>query len=92
MGINYLFKIILFFLILLEIKAQKPEKSDKNIIDLTHLEIGRKSHTIVLKDSNFDSIIRNGTENRWLIIFYSEACSMCKQVKAIIDKKKKKNI
>ena len=86
MGINYLFKLILLFLILLEIKAQKPDKSDKNIIDLTHLEIGRKSHTIVLKDSNFDSIIRNGTENRWLIIFYSEACGMCKQVKSIIDK------
>ena len=88
MRVNYLFKIILFFFILIEIKTQKPGRPKKNIkmIDLTQIETGRKSHTIVLTDSNFDSIIRNGTENRWLIIFYSETCAMCKQVKSIIDK------
>jgi hypothetical protein len=88
MRVNYLFKIILFFFILIEIKTQKPDKPKKNIkmIDLTQIETGRKSHTIVLTDSNFDSIIGNGTENRWLVIFYSEACAMCKKVKSIIDK------
>lgn len=86
---NYLFKIILLSFLLLEIKTEELNTSNSNkiIIDLTKIEdTERESHSIVLTDSNFDSIIQNGNQNRWMILFYTENCGFCKQLKSLLNK------
>ena len=75
--------VIIGFLII----STKAKDKSKNIdIDLTYHNKGQKSHTIDINDSNIDATIQYGVFHRWLIIFYAETCSFCKQVKSIIDK------
>ena len=88
MKINYLYKLVILFFLLLEIKTEEEDHPipEKKIIDLTFTDTGRKSQTIDLNDSNFDSYVQNGNLNRWLIIFYSKRIDFCKKVKSVIDK------
>ena len=75
---------------------QTAKKPRIKLIDFTYKDTNRKSQTIELTNYNLDSLVKNGEENRWLIIFYAETCSFCKTVKSLIDKiieeKKYKNI
>ena len=75
---------------------QTAKKPRIKLIDFTYKDTNRKSQTIELTNYNLDSLVKNGEENRWLIIFYAETCSFCKTVKSLIDKiieeKKYKNV
>ena len=78
--------LILLFLIIYSGLCQ--EKNDK-VIDLTNNnydETKIKCHFLNLTNSNFDNLVQNGNNNRWLIIFYTERCSFCKQIKTMINK------
>lgn len=90
---RFIFSLFVFLLILIfsKIKGQNEElqkKSEKKYeyINLDIIDTKRKSQTIPLNISNFDLIIKNGTQNRWLVIFYAETCGFCKKVKSLIDK------
>ena len=78
--------LILLFLFIFSGLCQ--EKNDK-VIDLTNNnydETKIKCHFLNLTNSNFDNLVQNGNNNRWLIIFYTERCSFCKQIKTMINK------
>ena len=78
--------LILLFLIIYSGLCQ--EQKDK-IIDLSNSnydETKIKCHFLNLTNSNFDNLVQNGNNNRWLIIFYTERCSICKQIKTMINK------
>ena len=46
----------------------------------------KNCHFVNLTSSNFDALVQNGVKNRWLISFYAEKCSFCKQTKSMINK------
>lgn len=90
---RFIFTLFLLFSINIfsEIKGEEeePPKNRERKIQYINMDIDdieRKSHTVPLDISNFDLIIKNGTQNRWLVIFYSETCKFCKKVKSLIDK------
>ena len=89
---KFIISLFLFFFIFIfsEIKGEDvpSKKPDKKIeyINFDKIDIRRKSQTIPLNVSNFDLIIKNGTQNRWLVIFYAETCRFCKKLKSLIDK------
>ena len=90
---RFIFSFFLFFFIFIfsKIKGEeeeplkKPERKIKHI-NFDNIDTKRKSQTIPLNASNFDLNIKNGTQNRWLVIFYAETCRFCKNVKSLIDK------
>jgi glutaredoxin len=77
--------LILLFLIISIGLCDEPK--DK-IIDLNYNydEANIKCHFVNLTSSNFDNLVQNGNNNRWLIMFYTEDCSFCKQIKNMINK------
>ena len=81
----YNITLIIFYFLIFLIKSQ-PKNDNIIDLDLTFHDTGRKSQTIILNDYNFDSLVQNGNLNRWLVIFFSETSSFCKQIKSIIDK------
>ena len=77
--------IILLFYLLVEIKTEDEGKLENEInLDFNYPQ-SNNSQMIPLHDSNFDSVIQNGNNNRWLIFFYAETCNYCKRVKAYVD-------
>ena len=77
----------LIFLFLIISYGLCDEPKDK-IIDLNYNydEANIKCHFVNLTSSNFDNLVQNGNNNRWLIMFYTEDCSFCKQIKNMINK------
>ena len=71
----------LIFLFLIISYGLCDEPKDK-IIDLNYNydEANIKCHFVNLTSSNFDNLVQNGNNNRWLIMFYTEDCSFCKQI------------
>ena len=80
----------------MDLKPGEKKKPRIKFIDLAYKDPDRKSQTIELNNNNFDSYVKNGNENRWLLIFYAESSSYCRGTKSLIDKiieeKKYKNI
>ena len=70
---NVLFIQIFFFLQNIHIEMGKD--ITKNVQKDKNKE--EKSELIILNDSNFDTFVKNGENNRWLIIFYLETCYFC---------------
>jgi hypothetical protein len=75
--------LILIFVVINKFKAQKDK-----IIDLNYNYDEKKiqCHFIDLTNSNFDYLVQNGITNHWLLIFYTENCGFCKQIKSLINK------
>ena len=83
--------LILFLFLINNINSEEPQTQEplkKKVIDvdLTYTDTGRKSQTIPLTGSNFDSLVQGGNNGRWLIIFYAETSKYCKKLKSLIDK------
>ena len=79
-----IFIIILFYL-LVGIKTEDQVKLENEInLDFNYPE-SNNSQMIPLHDSNFDSVIQNGNNNRWFIFFYAESSKYSKNVKAYVD-------
>ena len=69
-------------------KTQNPEADipPERMIRLDYNYKDIKSQTIELGNSNFDSIINGGINNRWVIVFFSSASGFSRNVKGLIDK------
>ncbi len=86
--------LLLIYLLLIRIKSEDIEEKDKdkdkekeNFIKFDFdVPESKNSQMIVLNNNNFDSIIQNGNNNRWLIFFSAKKCGYCKRVKAVVDK------
>ena len=82
---NFNFIILLLFLSLLQVKL-------KDSFNISHIN-STKGHekdeiveVIELNDSNFDSIIQDGINNRWFILFYLETCYHCHRAKIVLNR------
>ena len=71
---NIIFIQIIIFLIV-ELKGDNIEPN----ISAEAIEI------LEINDSNFDSIIQNGNNNRWLILFYLETCYHCYRARRLLN-------
>ena len=71
---NIIFIRIIIFLIV-ELKGDNIEPN----ISAEAIEI------LEINDSNFDSIIQNGNNNRWLILFYLETCYHCYRARRLLN-------
>ena len=71
---NIIFIQIIIFLIV-ELKGDNIESN----ISAEIIEI------LEINDSNFDSIIQNGNNNRWLILFYLETCYHCYRARRLLN-------
>jgi len=82
---NFNFILILLFLSLLQVKL-------KDSINISHInstkehEMDEIAEVIELDDSNFDSIIQDGINNRWFILFYLETCYHCYRAKEVLNR------
>ena len=89
-----LLSIIIILFVLSNTKGEDTETSNKQEevqeieVDLEYKDDGIpiKNHLIDLRDYNFDSKVKDGNDNRWLILFTAETCSFCKKVKSLINK------
>ena len=83
MNVHFILSIILLSLIqvkLIEINnttfiPQSTGKEEKDTIP----------EVIELNDSNIDSIIKDGNNNRWLILLYLETCYHCKRARQVLN-------
>ena len=77
--------LLLYFLIIL---CKLCNGQEDKIIDLNYDYDESKipCHFINLTSSNFDDYVQSGKKNRWLIIFYTEKCAFCKQIKSMMNK------
>ena len=61
-------------------------KEDYNNSDLSKTnETEGQNELLELNDSNFDSTIQNGNNNRWLILFYLQTCYHCTRALDILN-------
>ena len=67
---NYISLQIFFFLLQFNIELNEVINTNKN----SQLKKEQKSEIITLNDNNFNSFVKDGKDNRWLIIFFSESC------------------
>jgi len=72
---NFLLVQIFFFLIQFKIELNENINSNKD----NKIKKEEKSEINILNDNNFDSLVKNGKDNRWLIIFFIESCYHCER-------------
>ena len=61
-------------------------KEDYSDLDLSKTNKAEGQNELVeLNDSNFDSTIQNGNNNRWLILFYLQTCYHCTRAQDILN-------
>ena len=81
MNIIFLEIIFLFQLISVELKEKEIHT---NTSKTNNKE--QKIELLELNDSNFDLVIQNGKNNRWLILFYLQTCYHCSRARTIINR------
>ena len=93
------FKFIQIILVLHSLKIIELKKNDTDSDIPKDTQKEGQEEIIELNDSNFDSIIQNGNNNRWLIFFYLETCYHCHRARGVLNRlfddkgyKNKKNI
>ena len=61
-------------------------KEDYSDLDLSKTNKAEGQNELVeLNDSNFDSTIQNGNNNRWLVLFYLQTCYHCTRAQDILN-------
>ena len=78
---NYILVQIFFFLLQFNIEFNEVIDSNKN----PQLKKEQKSEIIILNDNNFHTFVKDGRDNRWLIIFFSESCYYCNRAIQILN-------
>ena len=78
---NYISVQIFLFLFLFIFELN--EAINTNTKSLSKKE--QKSEIITLNDNNFNSLVKDGKDNRWLIIFFFESCYHCKRALQILN-------
>ena len=63
---NYILVQIFFFLLQFNIEINEVLNTNKN----PQLKKEQKSEIIILNDNNFHTFVKDGSDNRWLIILY----------------------
>ena len=72
---------IIFLIQILKVELTK-DNNDSDLSDKNKIQ----EEIIELDDSNFDSIIQNGYNNRWLILFYLEKCYHCYRARTVLNR------
>ena len=72
---------IFFFLLQFNIELNEVINTNKN----SQLKKEQKSEIITLNDNNFNYFVKNGKDNRWLIIFFIESCYHCNRALQILN-------
>ena len=78
---NYILVQIFFFLLQFNIEFNEVLNTNKN----PQPKKEQKSEIIILNDNNFNSFVKDGSDNRWLIIFFSESCYYCNRAIQILN-------
>ena len=78
---NYILVQIFFFLLQFNIEINEVLNTNKN----PQLKKEQKSEIIILNDNNFHTFVKDGRDNRWLIIFFSESCYYCNRAIQILN-------
>ena len=78
---NYILVQIFFFLLQFNIEFNEVLNTNKN----SQPKKEQKSEIIILNDNNFNSFVKDGRDNRWLIIFFSESCYYCNRAIQILN-------
>lgn len=81
MYINFIQILFLFQLILVGLKEIKINTNSSKVNNKEKI-----NKILELNDSNFDLVIQNGRNNRWLIVFYLEACVYCYKAKTVLNR------
>ncbi len=80
---NFKLMLIIFLIQIIYIEL----KEDYNNSDLSKTnETEGQNELLELNDSNFDSTIQNGNNNRWLILFYLQTCYHCYRAKTVLNR------
>ena len=74
--IYFLFSFLLFIIGLKVYNNNSESSNEKDKIE----------EIIELNDSDFDSFIKNGINNRWLIFFYLETCYHCYRARSVLNR------
>lgn len=75
---NFLLAQIFFFLIQFKIELSENINSNK-------IKKEEKSEINIFNDNNFDSFVKYGKDNRWLIIFFIESCYHCERAIQVLN-------
>ena len=78
---NYILVQIFFLLLQFNIEINEVLNTNKN----SQPKKEQKSEIIILNDNNFNSFVKDGRDNRWLIIFFSESCYYCNRAIQILN-------
>ena len=78
---NYILVQIFFFLLQFNIEFNEVIDTNKN----SQLKKEQKSEIIILNDNNFHTFVKDGRDNRWLIIFFSQSCYYCNRAIQILN-------
>ena len=78
---NYILVQIFFFLLQFNIEFNEVIDTNKN----SQPKKEQKSEIIILNDNNFHTFVKDGRDNRWLIIFFSESCYYCNRAIQILN-------
>ena len=82
---NFNFIIILLFLSLFQVNLKDSNNTSPFNSTKDH-EKDEIAEILELNDSNFDSIIQDGNNNRWFILFYLETCYHCHRAKTVLNR------
>ena len=80
---NFKLILIIFLIQIINIELKEDNK-DSDLSKESKTEV--QTELLELNDSNFDSTIQNGNNNRWLILFYLETCYHCYRAKIVINR------
>ena len=78
---NYISVQISLFLLLFKFELNDVINTNKN----SQSKKEQKSEIITLNDNNFNSFVKDGKDNRWLIIFFFESCYHCKRALQVLN-------
>ena len=78
---NYILVQIFFFLLQFNIEFNEVIDTNKN----SQPKKEQKSEIIILNDNNFHTFVKDGRDNRWLIIFFSQSCYYCNRAIQILN-------
>ena len=78
---NYISVQISLFLLLFKFELNDVINTNKN----SQSKKEQKSEIIALNDNNFNSFVKDGKDNRWLIIFFFESCYHCKRALQVLN-------
>ena len=83
---NIIFIQILFLFQLISVELKEKTNADSSKESDNSNNKGEINELLELNDSNFDLIIQNGKNNRWLILFYLETCYHCYRARTVINR------